>query len=308
MLETIHEYARERLDDSGESETIKRAHAEYFLTLAEEAEPKLTTAEQGVWLERLETEHDNLRAALSRPLLEEALALYREIGEQRGIGEALGVLELLTTFQGDYRAASYLLEESNVAMKRLGYRRGVAKTLCARGDLALEQRDYKLPYTLYEQALTIFADFDEKWWIAWCLEGIGGGGRSAGSARAGREDIRGGEGRAQSDGHARYGRPPSYLRAPLSHCARPTGRDYLRGGVVRREADGLGEGRRLRAEGRGRRLISLPALANVGEDVLLIPPGPQCGAACSKPEERKPPRNAAFAISCAPLQHVTAHS
>jgi predicted ATPase len=46
MLETIHEYARERLDDSGEAETIKRAHAEYFLTLAEEVEPKLTTAEQ----------------------------------------------------------------------------------------------------------------------------------------------------------------------------------------------------------------------------------------------------------------------
>jgi predicted ATPase/class 3 adenylate cyclase len=323
MLETIHEYAREKLEDNGEVETIKRAHAYYFLTLAEEAAPKLTTAEQEAWLERLETEHDNLRAALSRslgrndadlalrlggalwrfwfvrgylseglrwleevldlgggvtalraevlngagdlvwsqgnyvrakelyeeslalsrqlgdkrdiavalenlgsvarnwgdyatarslfeealplrrelgdkwglaeslflwgaaatfqgdyatarPLLEEALVLYRETGEQRGIGEALGVLGLLTASQDDYGAAGNLIEEAKAVMKRLGYRRGVGKVLGAHGDLALEQRDYELAYALYEEALTIFVDFDDKWWIAWCLEGIGG--------------------------------------------------------------------------------------------------------------------------------------
>jgi predicted ATPase len=65
MLETIHEYARERLEESGEEQEIKHAHAEYFLALAEEAEPELEGADQLEWLERLEEEHDNLRAALS---------------------------------------------------------------------------------------------------------------------------------------------------------------------------------------------------------------------------------------------------
>jgi predicted ATPase/class 3 adenylate cyclase len=65
MLETVHEYAREKLEESGEAEAIKRAHAEYFLTLAEEAQPRLRTTEDREWLEHLEAEHDNLRAALS---------------------------------------------------------------------------------------------------------------------------------------------------------------------------------------------------------------------------------------------------
>jgi predicted ATPase len=65
MLETVHEFAREKLGQSGEAESIKRAHAEYFLTLAEEADPELRGANQLEWLERLEAEHDNMRAALS---------------------------------------------------------------------------------------------------------------------------------------------------------------------------------------------------------------------------------------------------
>src|SRR5947207_102316 len=63
MLETIQEYAREKLDDSGEAETFGEAHALYFLALAERAEPELRGAGQAEWLNRLETEHDNLRAA-----------------------------------------------------------------------------------------------------------------------------------------------------------------------------------------------------------------------------------------------------
>src|SRR5215211_4869243 len=53
MLETIHEYAREKLRESGEAEEIARVHAEYFLALAEEAEPQLTGPEQVEWMERL---------------------------------------------------------------------------------------------------------------------------------------------------------------------------------------------------------------------------------------------------------------
>ena len=65
MLETVHEFAREKLRQSAEAEEIKRVHAEYFLTLAEEAYPELRGPDQLEWLERLEAEHDNMRAALS---------------------------------------------------------------------------------------------------------------------------------------------------------------------------------------------------------------------------------------------------
>jgi predicted ATPase/class 3 adenylate cyclase len=65
MLETIHEYAREKLAQSPEAEDLRRLHAEYFLALAEEGDPGVEGAQQPVWLERLEEEHDNMRMALS---------------------------------------------------------------------------------------------------------------------------------------------------------------------------------------------------------------------------------------------------
>jgi predicted ATPase len=64
MLETIQEYAAERLEASGEAESVRTLHAQYFLALAEEGERELEQGDQGLWLERLELEHDNLRAAL----------------------------------------------------------------------------------------------------------------------------------------------------------------------------------------------------------------------------------------------------
>jgi predicted ATPase/class 3 adenylate cyclase len=86
MLETIHEFAREKLRDSGEAEELRRLHAEYFLALAEEAEPEVEGAQQQVWLERLEEEHDNMRAALSWSLgqgdgAELALRMGAALGE-----------------------------------------------------------------------------------------------------------------------------------------------------------------------------------------------------------------------------------
>jgi len=63
MLETIREYAGERLEASGEAEELRRRHAQHFLALAEEADPHLRGSPKE-WLDRLEREHDNLRAAL----------------------------------------------------------------------------------------------------------------------------------------------------------------------------------------------------------------------------------------------------
>ena len=80
MLETIREYAQERLEESGEAEAVRRVHAEYFLALAEEAEPMLWGAEDAAWLERLEQEHDNMRAALSWAIEHEEATLALRVG------------------------------------------------------------------------------------------------------------------------------------------------------------------------------------------------------------------------------------
>jgi predicted ATPase len=64
MLETVREYALERLEESGELERLRRRHASYFLELAEEEERASRGPLQRAWLDRLETEHDNLRASL----------------------------------------------------------------------------------------------------------------------------------------------------------------------------------------------------------------------------------------------------
>jgi predicted ATPase/DNA-binding winged helix-turn-helix (wHTH) protein len=65
MLETIREYGRERLDESGESENVRRAHAAYCLVLAEEGSAHATPLDRTSWLSRCDVEHDNFRAAIS---------------------------------------------------------------------------------------------------------------------------------------------------------------------------------------------------------------------------------------------------
>ncbi|HSH81420.1 MAG TPA: hypothetical protein VLA19_23070, partial [Herpetosiphonaceae bacterium] len=64
MLEMIHAYARERLDAGGEAEAMRGRHAEYFVALAERAEPELRLARYDHWCEVFELELDNIRAAL----------------------------------------------------------------------------------------------------------------------------------------------------------------------------------------------------------------------------------------------------
>src|SRR5258708_37758271 len=64
MLDTIKEYARDRLAEAGESDLARHAHLAYFTGLAETADPHLRRAEQLEWLATLEVEHDNIAVAL----------------------------------------------------------------------------------------------------------------------------------------------------------------------------------------------------------------------------------------------------
>lgn len=67
ILETVREYGLEKLQEADELSTFRLRHLEHFTALAEEAEPHLRGPEQKAWLDRLETEHPNLRAALAKP-------------------------------------------------------------------------------------------------------------------------------------------------------------------------------------------------------------------------------------------------
>ena len=140
LLETLRQFGQEKLQEFGETEQARNRHMNYFLALAEQAEPELTGPHQAQWLERLETDHDNFRAALKwatdgETRLRLACALWRFWSTHsyfsegrswlsgalaRGRGQslrlrakALNGLGVLTTRQGDYQEATRLLEENS---------------------------------------------------------------------------------------------------------------------------------------------------------------------------------------------------
>lgn len=114
MLETIHEYARERLVASGEIELLSQRHIGYYLNLAEAAQPKFESAQGQIWVDRIEREHDNLRSALQWALSREnkqeiALQLATTLGafwSRRGyLGEGQRWLEAALSYGNHTREA-----------------------------------------------------------------------------------------------------------------------------------------------------------------------------------------------------------
>jgi predicted ATPase/DNA-binding CsgD family transcriptional regulator len=85
LLEMIHDYARERLVASGEAETMRRRHAEYFVALAERGEPELRLARYEYWCQRFELELDNLRAVLEWALSDGDVTLGARLASALGL-------------------------------------------------------------------------------------------------------------------------------------------------------------------------------------------------------------------------------
>jgi predicted ATPase len=146
MLETIREYALERLEASGEAEALRRRHAQFFLRWAEEAQPQPWL--QQVWPERLEREQDNFRAALAWALADGVAEVAARLATALG---AFGITR------------GYLSEERRWLEAVLGMSSALpasarAEALAAAADLAGFQADYAQATTLGEASLALWRE------------------------------------------------------------------------------------------------------------------------------------------------------
>ena len=217
MLETIREYAAERLASSAEAEEVQRKHALYYLALAEAAQPEASGSPDGVgwwwlFLDQLEEEYDNLRAALGwavqnreaetgarlaialwrlwierghtsegRQWMEAVLALD---GAQGRTGEALHKLPartkafllqvagILAMVQGDHDHAVTRHEESMSVYREMGHNKGVSISLRELGLVAYERGDYERAVRLHEQSVALAREFGTTFGIAWSMRAL----------------------------------------------------------------------------------------------------------------------------------------
>jgi len=225
LLETIRQYGWARLEESGEAARTRDRHRDWYLAFVEQGSSKLFRRDRTAWLQRLDTEYDNLRAALAWSLeespevglclgnelrrywvdrghlregrawfarllerdravspfvrakslihlgfvvwtqgdlrqaavmAEEGLALFRELGDKRGIAWSLGLLGLTEKFAGNYDRAARLFEESENLYRDMGDNENAAHELRQRGHVAAFRGDYPLATALLEQALAVF--------------------------------------------------------------------------------------------------------------------------------------------------------
>ncbi len=180
MLETIREYALERLAESGEAEIVRRQHAAFFLALAEQAEPELRGPRQAAWLTRLEAEHDNLRAAVQWALdTAEAETGVRLAGALSRFWEARGHLSEGRRWleravrAADGRAQTLAGGGEVKPPSSVEFTRARAKALNGAGVLALCQGDYPRSRELHAQSLALKRELGDFVGIAASLNNLG---------------------------------------------------------------------------------------------------------------------------------------
>ena len=192
FLETVRQYAQTRLFESQAASDVRRRHRDWYLHLAEQAEPHLGGPDQDVWLQRLETEHDNLRAALEWSIadgdaeaalrLVGALQLFwdvrghwaegrrwlEEVLAKRGdaptpaLSKALEGAADLARRQGDYDRAVALCERGLTVCRALGDRQGYAQLLINMGLVAIHQEAYERATAVFQESLAIGRDLEDK--------------------------------------------------------------------------------------------------------------------------------------------------
>lgn len=205
MLETLREFGLEQLEASGEQETIRQRHANYCLSLAENAEARLESADQIEWLNRMEQEHDNLRAALEwsnkaqgagdlymrlasllgvfwearghfsegRERLTAVLAAGSAQGRTAARAKLLRRAAELAYRQSDYGATKSHAGASLEICREIGDKQGTASALIKLGDAATEVGDYATAAAHFEEALTIWREQEDNHGMARALINLG---------------------------------------------------------------------------------------------------------------------------------------
>ncbi len=242
MLETVREYALERLLETGEEGAVRRAHAAYALVLAEEGASEMGGPESAAWLARFDRDLPNLRAALdhlvaareaewatrlcaalgpywrrrehwaegrdrftavlrlsgaapktragalyaasiltgeqgdgpaTRELLEESLALYRQLGDDHATVVALNALAVACQLMGDLGSARAHLEEALLGARRLQDSDSVARCLNNLASVAHATGDLAEARRLYEQSRAAFEERLDRTGVAWVLNQAG---------------------------------------------------------------------------------------------------------------------------------------
>lgn len=242
LLETVRQYGRGRLMESGDAAEVQRRHYDWYLNLADRANAALRGSQQVTWLERLESEHDNLRAALEwskmdgraqmwlrlaaalhqfwfmrgyfsegrewldgalsvdqasrvparawalcgagmfawrlgdvkgRTLLQQSLALFEELKDQRGAAYVLHHLAHVMEGQDDFGGAMEMLERSVALFKEVEDNWGVGWSLLCLGDSMLLQGNDDRGAAFLEQSLLLCRDVGSPHTLAYVLASLG---------------------------------------------------------------------------------------------------------------------------------------
>ncbi len=201
MLETLRRYAAEKLGASSGGKELRQRHAAYYLKLAEQAAPELRGAKQAIWLNRLEREHDNLRAALtwllandSGTAIQLAVALWRFWyahayltegrlwlaatlarcpGDTLVQASALYGAAVMAAKQGDNDAAIAGYEQSLAIRRCNGDQEGVAMALSGLGMIAHDRTDYARAGEMFAESLAIRRTLNDEWGMAVILNNLG---------------------------------------------------------------------------------------------------------------------------------------
>ena len=203
QLEMLREYGLEQLDEDGETKEIRRSHASYFLALAELADPLLESPEQALWVDRLDHEYGNMRAALEwliddgeldqglrlgvalwrfweirgyltegRVWLDQLLSLSKSSFQMKSRSKALYAAGVLADAQCDYTTARNLFEEYLAINREVGEPLSLAAALNNLGNVANAQEDFQMAESCYTEALEIFRKVGEEPGQAWSLQSL----------------------------------------------------------------------------------------------------------------------------------------